>query len=364
MPTLYVPLKCSTTCFPFKMTSVKATHSVNRKEARFGCPDPLGMCELVVNSIPAEVLRNARNILDIGQGNCGISRALVKRMVEELDFDFYDAILRVVGVETDRALVNKAHRLGFIRTTHENFLSPQFDMQFDVIVGNPPYQCSEQGHSTYKSLWPIFWAKSFELLAEGGVVSLITPATWCSPTSDLPKKHAVKGHTRLWDVFSSYSSVADVDSIDSFFPGVGSSFSMVRVDTSGSDGLSFTNGYNSSLGFYPPSGADRVAEELSLDDSIGSRVRITGKVNEGFRVTLPKGKGLTPSNVEVCVGDQEPTSGSKPTMYAHIHCENEEEATHVRQRILDCADILNKHARFHGFIDLKVLGMIAWDKVR
>jgi len=345
------------------MTSVKPKHSVNRKEGRFGCPDPVEMCDFLVSLIPDDVLIKAQNILDIGQGNCGISRALVKRY-KTLDIDHHDAILRIVGVETDKALVNKSHRLGFIRTLHADFFSCEFDMPFDVIVGNPPYQSSEQEHSCYKSLWPLFWAKSFELLKKGGTTALITPSTWCAPTSDLSKKNAINGHTRLWDVFSSYSSIADVDTIGKFFPGVGSSFSLVRVDTSGRGGLKFTNGYDSSLGFFPPSGADRVMEELSADDNIGSRVKISGKTNEGFRVTVPKGKMLTSANVEVCEGNQEPTSGSNPSMYAHMHCEGEEEATHVRQRILDCADILNKHARFHGFIDLKVLGMIAWERVR
>jgi predicted RNA methylase len=117
----------------------KACHNVDRSAARFGVADGPELCKLIADSIPVEVLRDAKHVLDVGSGCCGISKAIVNRLVKELDVPFYDAILRVHGVDIDLALVNKARRLGFIQTSCVDFLEWQPEMKFDVIVGNPPY---------------------------------------------------------------------------------------------------------------------------------------------------------------------------------------------------------------------------------
>ena len=240
-----------------------------------------------------------------------------------------------------------------------NYLEWNPPVKFRSVFGNPPYQGGEFGNSVYKSLWPLFWKKSFELVEPGGKVSLVTPATWCAPTSDLPKKDAIFGMTRLWDVFNSFTSTADVTDVKGYFPGVGSTFSVVRVDTSGSGGLSFSNGYNPSLGFYPLSGEKQVEEELSLTDNIGSHYSIKGKINPGVRVSLLKSRKIDEVNVEVCESMELPKTGAKSSLYVHIYCPTTEEAELVRSRILECRDILYKHCRYNGFIDLRILGMIS-----
>lgn len=121
------------------MTKIKASHNVNTDVARFGTTDPEEVCNLVAQSIPADVLKNAKRILDVGIGCGGIARAIVKRLVEELYVDWDDAILRVYGVDNNLALVNKARRNGFVHTVCADFQSWDPEMQFDVIVGNPPY---------------------------------------------------------------------------------------------------------------------------------------------------------------------------------------------------------------------------------
>jgi hypothetical protein len=117
----------------------KACHNVDRSAARFGVADGPELCKLVADSIPENVLRGAKRILDVGSGCCGISRAIVKRMVNELYIDEYDAIFRMYGVDTDLALVNRARHLGFVNTVCVDFLEWEPGMRFDVIVGNPPY---------------------------------------------------------------------------------------------------------------------------------------------------------------------------------------------------------------------------------
>lgn len=155
--------------------TLKAHHVINKTTATFGQPDPIEVCERVVSSIPADVLRKARRILDPSIGCCGIARAVVKRMVNELDIPFFDAILRVHGVDTDLALVKKARRLGFINTVHADFITWQPDMQFDYVIGNPPYSDMRKhngggGGGSSKNLDSVFFDKSMGM---GSNVSLI-----------------------------------------------------------------------------------------------------------------------------------------------------------------------------------------------
>ena len=232
-------------------------------------------------------------------------------------------------------------------------------MRFDVIIGNPPYQGKSTSDKAYDPLWTKFWSKAFRLVKPGGKISLITPLTWCSPTSDLDKKHAVNGKTRLWDIFSEYTTVANVTTIKDHFKGVGSTFSLVTVDTSGSDGLSFTDGYNASLGFYPLSGKEEVEKNISIDNNIASRYTISGRITPGWRVSLLKTRKINETNVEVCESMEKPKTGANDTLYTHIYCNTKKEAEMVRSRLLECSDILYKHCRYSGFIDLKVMGMIS-----
>lgn len=53
------------------------------------------------------------------------------------------------------------------------------EMEFDVIIGNPPYQNDKDSGnkrgSGYKALWYEFSKQAFSLVKRGGIVSLITP---------------------------------------------------------------------------------------------------------------------------------------------------------------------------------------------
>lgn len=50
-------------------------------------------------------------------------------------------------------------------------------MKFDCVIGNPPYQI-KVGKRKTEPLWQRFVEKSFELVKDGGVVSLIHPSGW------------------------------------------------------------------------------------------------------------------------------------------------------------------------------------------
>lgn len=56
----------------------------------------------------------------------------------------------------------------------------EINMKFDVVIGNPPYQV-KVGETNTEPIWDKFVLKSFEIVKEGGFVSLIHPSGWRSP---------------------------------------------------------------------------------------------------------------------------------------------------------------------------------------
>jgi hypothetical protein len=160
------------------MKKVKATHTVTRSAARFGVPDPAEACDLLANSVPLKALAEAEAILDLGQGCCGISRAIVKRLQNQAYIDHFDAIFKVHGIDNDLALVKKAQRLGFVNSVHSDVEEFTPDTKYKVIIGNPPYQApkNENGAKNAYPFWRRFLKKAEDLVEDGGYVSLLVPS--------------------------------------------------------------------------------------------------------------------------------------------------------------------------------------------
>lgn len=78
------------------------------------------------------------------------------------------------------------NRLGVNYITAD-FLSWQPNMQFDVIIGNPPYQDSNNKLKAVK-LWPKFISTCLSLLKPGGYISFVTPSTWLTSRTGNGKK--------------------------------------------------------------------------------------------------------------------------------------------------------------------------------
>lgn len=237
-------------------------------------------------------------------------------------------------------------------------------MKFDVVIGNPPYQDSKN-NDIASNLWSKFWVKALRLTKDDGIVSLITPFSWCSPSQDFKKiADAYEGDRRLWDTFNRFTSVADVENVAQYFNGVGSTFSRVTIYKDGTDGLSFTNPDSNKyleLGFHPKSGnALEIVPFFSTEDNLKKYFKMDEEGRTGLKVSIPKTKLFDKpgqeDRVQILKSTEVGTAGSSdPRNYFYIYVDDEDTAQTVKNVILDAKDIICKHCRWAGFLNLKVV---------
>lgn len=62
------------------------------------------------------------------------------------------------------------------------FLKEEWNMKFDVVIMNPPYQKPTKGGNGQRDLWPSFVDKAIQLTKKDGQLCAIHPAKWRSPS--------------------------------------------------------------------------------------------------------------------------------------------------------------------------------------
>ena len=136
----------------------------------------------VIYSIPEKTILNPEaKFLDPAMGGGHFLKALLDRGIS-LGVSPEAMKKRLYGIERSVVYVNYARwKMGLegvnFRTSNDYDLEV-FDMQFDVIVGNPPYQRLREVRNIGAPLWPEFIEKGMSLLKSGGILDLLVPATW------------------------------------------------------------------------------------------------------------------------------------------------------------------------------------------
>jgi site-specific DNA-methyltransferase (adenine-specific) len=125
----------------------------------------------------------------------------------------------------DRDSSLETHAYAFIHTDDiKNRLNQLFggSMQFDVVIGNPPYQAVKDGDY---SLWARFIKKGNDFLLPLGHLIMIVPQGWLSPTNDIREGRI----SILRDILAKQETpyVNLTRALKEHFNGIGSTFSVI-----------------------------------------------------------------------------------------------------------------------------------------
>ena len=111
-------------------------------------------------------------------------KSLSKHIIEDM---LYMVELSVENYETSKSIFNmidpdstpNIYNGSFIDDNDEDFENViDFNVNFDVIVGNPPFQYRKKENSRSKVIWDLFIIKSIELLNDNGFLVFINPQGW------------------------------------------------------------------------------------------------------------------------------------------------------------------------------------------
>lgn len=100
----------------------------------------------------------------------------------------------------------------------DDSLERDWNMKFDVVVGNPPYQLPKSNQGGSVNSWSKFVKKSEEVTKYNGFISLIHPGSWKSYAT--PNRKSL-----LRDFFKRYNLLhLEVETASQYFSSIGSTF--------------------------------------------------------------------------------------------------------------------------------------------
>ena len=203
---------------------------------------PIELVREMLDKIPSSVWENPESkFLDPCMGKGTFLVEIINRLVYIYGYSKEDAISRVYGYDVCVKYINYLKRGGLRNVFHKDFLNEEFNMKFDVVIGNPPYQensdagKSKGGGKNVMRGYSLFVKKSMEILKNNGNLFYIIPQGW-----------QVSNHA-LWKLVTSDYSLTYLDNNNqrllSFFGEVSSTFCIVTVKNEKYSGETNVEGY-------------------------------------------------------------------------------------------------------------------------
>jgi len=143
---------------------------------------PSNLVEQVVDKLNIDWYNPHLKILDVKSNHATFSLIIIEKLLEHghhIDHILDNMIYAIDGDKIQSMTSKQAFLYTFKRggnIYHEDFLTYDFKMKFDLIVGNPPYQDSSNKAKNNK-LWHKFVRKSLTMIDKDGLISMVTPSS-------------------------------------------------------------------------------------------------------------------------------------------------------------------------------------------
>ena len=200
----------------------------------------------ILDRVPPEFFESSdKTFLDPAMGGGQFVTAIVDRL-RDAGHNDENIRCRVFGCEANKMRTNYAvtknglKGLGTFETLDvlaEDQAEVFEGRKFDVVVGNPPFQPASPGD---RGLWAKFIKAGSDALVPGGVLAMIVPHGWKSPTSDIRKGGGKDGVSVFKDIFIKQNlQYINIDPSlgNVFFPGIGQTFTWFVMEKGEYSGL-------------------------------------------------------------------------------------------------------------------------------
>jgi len=146
-------------------------------------PQPVSVVGKMFAAIPDSILLDCnRKIADLAMGDGSYLAEVLRRRIAN-GASYEQAAATLYGYESSPVYLQAAAKLNSLHGSNLAILKPatdldDFEMQFDVVIGNPPYQAPKNANGAKNAypLWRRFIIKAQDLLKNGGYVSLLVPS--------------------------------------------------------------------------------------------------------------------------------------------------------------------------------------------